>query len=70
MPIHKICKIHAIKYGKNKKPAVEPNWVDSYCDVCEATGNNNVPQSVATIESFGGISGDLFQHIKVEQPNP
>lgn len=61
--IRKVCKICSLKHGNIKEPTDAPEWQDGLCDVCEATGNTDIPQSVAPVTDFGGVNSELLPFI-------
>lgn len=62
-PILHICKLCGIKYGKNKKLDAGFPRTGGFCDICEAIGPINVPQSVWDIEAFRGLNAIDTAHL-------
>ena len=56
--INHVCKPHAIEYGINKAKVPEDKFIEGYCDVCEAQGQQETPQNVTQVANVGGIRRD------------
>ena len=51
-----ICTLCGIKYGKNKKPNLSLPTSVGNCDICEETGNANIPQTLRPVEAYLGLN--------------
>jgi hypothetical protein len=67
-PILKICTIHSVSYCKEPARVVTPEWEDGFCDVCEMTGQPNVPQSITDPTTFSGLRPELTEEITEPEP--
>lgn len=52
--IKNLCSYHGLKFGKQKAPK-NPRPFAGICDVCEATGKKNAPQSVLPVGDYQGL---------------
>lgn len=63
-PIRYACAICIVNHAVIKEPRNKPEPVTNanLCDICEALGNNKVPQSVFDIKKFAGVRPESYHN--------